>query len=379
MKQKLKILHITYDMRIGGTEMVIKNIIEGQDSDDIEMLIFCIEEPLGPWGVDLRSAGTTVASKQRKDGFDLSIIKSIRGFIANNKIDIVHCHQYTPWVYGTLAAFGLKCKVIFTEHGRFYPDTSSWKRKIINPLLLTLTDSVTAISSATLQALEDYEFIPTKYSKVIYNGIAAKKTIDNNKSTIRATLGLSSETFILGTIARLDPIKNHLMMIKGIKTCIDQGLNVHLIIVGDGEMREEIESLVDKLGLRDHVTITGYLKDPTEYLNSFDLYLLTSFSEGTSMTLLEAMSIGLACIVTDVGGNPEIIKHGENGLVIPNDNAADLANAISRLYEDDKYLNELASKSRVRFNELFSQEIMAQNYATLYQELTTDRNKSIQS
>ena len=98
-------------------------------------------------------------TKACQPGFDTSLIAAIRRHIKTNNIDIIHCHQYTPWVYGVLAAFGTKTKVVFTEHGRFYPDTSSRKRKLLNPLLHKLTTATTAISSATKQALVEFENI----------------------------------------------------------------------------------------------------------------------------------------------------------------------------------------------------------------------------
>ena len=115
----MKVLHVTYDMRIGGTEMVIKNIIEGSASNNVEMSIFCIEEPLGPWGLSLKENGISVTSYSRAPSFDLQLVRSLRRHIKRCSIDVVHCHQYTPWVYGALASLGTKAKVIFTEHGRF--------------------------------------------------------------------------------------------------------------------------------------------------------------------------------------------------------------------------------------------------------------------
>ena len=170
---KKKILHVTYDMRIGGTEMVIKNIIEGADTAKFEMSIFCIEQPIGPWGQELEANGTAIHSKNRKEGFDFSMIANIRKVLTSERIDVIHCHQYTPWVYGVIAAVGLNTKVIFTEHGRFYPDSSSWKRRIVNPILSFFTDSITVISKATKQALVDYEFLSANKIEVIYNGIKA--------------------------------------------------------------------------------------------------------------------------------------------------------------------------------------------------------------
>jgi len=139
-KDRKKILHITYDMRIGGTEMVIKNLIEGKGNSSFEQSILCIEAPIGPFGKMLKEKMVTINVISRQDGFDITLIKKIRHYIKQHEIDILHCHQYTPWIYGVLAAAFSNVKVIFTEHGRFYPDSSSWKRKIINPLLILFTD-----------------------------------------------------------------------------------------------------------------------------------------------------------------------------------------------------------------------------------------------
>ncbi|MGB0567380.1 MAG: glycosyltransferase, partial [Alteromonas macleodii] len=168
----INVLHVTYDMRIGGTEMVIKNIIEGNQDESINMSIFCIEEPLGPWGKSMRASGLSITCRARAPGFDLKLIMALRKHILIHKIDIVHCHQYTPWVYGTFAAALTKARVVFTEHGRFYPDSSSWKRKIVNPFLLNFTSRVTAISQATKEALVEYEFVPKSKIEVVYNGIS---------------------------------------------------------------------------------------------------------------------------------------------------------------------------------------------------------------
>jgi glycosyltransferase involved in cell wall biosynthesis len=362
---KLKVMHITFDMRIGGTEMVIKNIIEACDTESFDMSLFCIEEPLGPWGEDMRKNGTSIISVARQDGFDFKVISAIRKHLKIYDIDIIHCHQYTPWVYGTLAAIGLKTKIVFTEHGRFYPDFSSWKRRFINPILARMTDEITAISKATKDALVAYEFIQSSRIKVIYNGIAPLLCSDDS-SEVRSKYGISNQTLLLGTIARLDPIKNHPMMLKALRRSLDMKLDVKLMLVGDGEMRQQIEQMINDLALQNHVILTGYEPNPAQLLQAFDLYLLTSFSEGTSMTLLEAMSLSKPCIVTNVGGNPEVIKDQLNGIVIESDSDKALADSIKTLIQNPANIKHMGLEGKNRYQQLFSAIEMSNQYSTLY-------------
>jgi glycosyltransferase involved in cell wall biosynthesis len=368
MSEQLKtsVMHITYDMRIGGTEMVIKNIIEGSDKQLFDMSIFCIESPLGPFADDLLAEGTVINSHDRKPGFDLNLIKAIRQHIKRNRINIIHCHQYTPYVYGVIAAMLTKTKVIFTEHGRFYPDSSSWKRKLINPILHRFTVATTAISLATKQALIEYENIPSTGIEVVYNGIAPL-TFENDKVfQLKKYYGIPDDVLCIGTIARFDPIKNHKMMLESFKIVIESGVDAKLIIVGDGEERTNIEDKIKALALEEKVILTGYVSKPQNLLAMMDIYLLSSLSEGTSMTLLEAMSFGKPCVVTHAGGNPEIIENEQVGLVTPNNDASAFAQAIIALAQNKELAVRYGIEAKKRFEDSFSIENMERAYQKLY-------------
>jgi glycosyltransferase involved in cell wall biosynthesis len=360
------ILHITYDMRIGGTEMVIKNIIDGADKTLFNMSIFCIEKPIGPWGVDLQKSGIVIDAKKRQPGFDTSLIKAIRRQLKENKIDLIHCHQYTPWVYGVLAAIGLKTKVIFTEHGRFYPDSSSWKRQLINPVLNWFTDQVTAISQATKQALVEFENIPEGSIDVIYNGIAPLNVDVEKAQTLRKTLNIPHDHSVLGTVARFDPIKNHTMMLRAFAQVLATNKDCTLLIVGDGEERDNIEQCIKQLNIQKNVILAGYQAKPAEHIAIMDLFLLSSLSEGTSMTLLEAMSMGKPCVVTHAGGNPEIIMNEQNGLVTENDNMHAYAQAISSLVNGAEHAKAFGENGKNIFKQLFSEKVMNTFYKKVY-------------
>ena len=178
------------------------------------------------------------------------------------------------------------------------------------------------------QSLVNYEFIPEHSIQVIYNGIAPLTVKVSKEEEDELSI---SESNVFGTIARLDPIKNQIMMIKAFASITSKLENTTLVIVGDGEMMESLRILVDDLEITDKVKFTGYIPNPTSTLNVFDVFLLSSLSEGTSMTLLEAMSLGKPCMNTNAGGNAEVITHNVNGLVSRNNDLMGFAGNMNRV------------------------------------------------
>lgn len=374
----IKVLHLTYDMRIGGTETVIRNIIGGFNDNivtdgpisSVDMSVLCIEPNLGPFGQFLLESGVQVTNLNWVGGFDTQLIRDIRRHLSMQDIDIIHCHQYTPWVYGTLAAIGTKTKVIFTEHGRFYPDSSSWKRRFVNPLLTLFTDKITAISQATKLALDEYEFIPSRKIQVIYNGIQGLSANPQDVKALRAQLGIDNNKTIFGTVARLDPIKNHTMMLAAFKRALAIHSDLHLVIVGDGDERQVIENKISELDLTHEVSLVGYEPNPVNYIAMMDAFLLPSLSEGTSMTLLEAMSLHKPCLVTDAGGNPEVIEHDVVGYVTANNDVEQYASALIRFLALDEAAYDLMCRNAFdRFNSIFSAPAMQRQFYQVYAQL----------
>jgi glycosyltransferase involved in cell wall biosynthesis len=363
----INLLHITFDMGIGGTEQVISNLIESVDKSKIKVSILCLEHPLGPLGKILKEKGYQVDTIPRKKGFDLKLIFKIRRYLIKHKINVIHCHQYTPWVYGVFGSFFIHdIKVIFTEHGRFYPDQSSFKRRIVNPFLVAMTDHIIAISEATKKALIEYEFIPASKIKVIYNGINSMIVDSHKLLSIKQDLNIPDNAVILGTIARLDPIKNHKLLISAFYEIHKSYPNTLLIIVGDGETRSYLEKLTEELGLTEKVLFMGYKTNPAEYLQLMDIFLLPSLSEGTSITLLESMSLAKACIVTNVGGNPEIIENHVSGIVTPSNDKSKLVESISLLLKDENLRERIGTACRERFSKNFSVNSMIKKYQEIY-------------
>ena len=368
MGNRLKIVHVTFDMSIGGAEKVIYNLITNTDKTRYDASVLCLGKIVGPIGQQLISIGYKVDIIAREPGFDISLIYKIRRYVQKHKVDVLHCHQYTPYVYGVFGSMSNFCRVIFTEHGRFFPDERKKKRVLINPFLNLFTGYVTAISKATRDALVDYENFPYNKIKVVYNGIDDLNYLSSGDPELKKTLGIKDGASILGTVARLDSIKNQRMMINALKLVHDNYPDTYLIIVGDGPERKNLQELVSGLHVSSKVIFTGFSEEAHIYYKIMDMFLLTSFSEGTAMTLLEAMASGLPCIATNVGGNPEIVKDSETGILVPVNDEKLLADTICALISNRSLSKKLGEAGRKRYEEKFTVEKMVAAYQQMYGE-----------
>lgn len=362
----IRILHVTFNMGFGGTEQVIRQLVTHLPSDRFTNEILCIDGRVGQIGLDLQREGIPVTTLPRRPGFDWRLIRALRNVVIEGRFDVVHCHQYTPYVYGWLAALGTGARVILTEHGRFHPDRYRYKARLINPLMARMTFALVAISAATREALGRYEFMPQDKVRVIYNGIQGLDADADASARIRQDLGIPGDAFVVGTVARLDPVKNQSMMLRAFSQVKRQVPGAWLLMVGDGPDRAELEGLAKTLGVDDQVIFTGFIASPKDHLATMDVFLLSSHTEGTSMTLLEAMSLGIPSVVTNVGGNPEIVTEGENGFLVRSDDEKAFANAMLRLHGDTLLRQQMASNSRKLFTERFSVQKMVDAYSNLY-------------
>ena len=363
----LKILHVTFNMAIGGTEQVIRQLITTTSGAQVEHAIVCIDGHVGEIGQALKQQGITLYQVRRNPGFDRELVRSIRKIVRDGAFDIVHGHQYTPYLYAWLAARTTRARVVFTEHGRFHPDRYRYKAMLINPVISLMTPAVIAISRATARALSRYEFIPSGKIRVIYNGIAGLHRDPGEMARIRSELGIPEGALVTGTVSRLDPVKNQSMMIRAFKRFREQVPEAMLVMVGDGPEMDSLQKLVKEGGLADCVRFTGFREQPQQYLALMDIFLLSSFTEGTSMTLLEAMSLGIPSVATRVGGNPEIVVDGETGFLVESDDAEGFAGAMVRLATEPETCQKFSDAAVSRFRDRFSAARMAEEYLSVYQ------------
>jgi glycosyltransferase involved in cell wall biosynthesis len=257
---------------------------------------------------------------------------------------------------------------LFTEHGRDYPDYRRWKRVLSNRFLLHRDDHVVAVGRHVRQALIDNEGLPAERIEVIYNGVsqAPFERSPADRALVRSELGYSDGDLLIIQVARLNRLKDHATAIRSIARLRNSHSNVRLLLVGDGEERAALEALVNELDMRAVVRFLGSRSDVPRLLQAVDLFLLTSVSEGIPLTLVEAMLARVPVVATRVGGVPEVIEHGQCGVLVQPADVQGISLALSQLLDCAATRRSLVPAGWQRATTLFSEKSMLASYRGAY-------------
>ena len=341
--------------------------------DHYRFLFVCLDE-LGTLGEELRDEGFSVSVLDRQPGLDLRCARKLAEIVRSERIDLLHAHQYTPFFYsGASRRLGSWPPVLFTEHGRAYPDYPRPKRILANRVLLRRRDRVVAVGEAVRQALIHNEGIAPDRVEVIYNGILLERfesrLTDSERYAIRAEIGLEPYDLMVIQVARLDYLKDHATAIRTMERVAGRWSRARLVIVGEGPERGAIEDLVRQRTLGETVRLLGERHDVPRLLAASDIALLTSISEGIPLTLIEAMAAGRPLVSTRVGGVAEIVADGQTGLLGPAGDDAALAEHILHLANDPERRDQMGRSGRQRASDLFSEGRMHDGYRQIYAEM----------
>lgn len=357
-----KILHLTLSLNVGGRERVIVNLSNNLLKEGFISSICCLRKS----GVLSQYLNDRIKVFEvfKKHRVDLSIIKQLKDYLKSNNISIIHCHNPGTLFYGLIAAKWAKTpSIISTEHG--FSNKILWRGRLKESMLYRYVDEIIAVSENLKELMiENYKISPEKIT-LLPNGSPSAK-VNENKYNSRRTLGMPENIFNIGIIARLDPVKNHKMLLDAIYNIVKNKLSVHLWIVGSGKEKEKIEKETKRLEIEEYVSLLGERNDVPIILNALDCLVLSSFSEGFPVTILEAMSAGLPIIATDVGGNREIIKNGRSGILVKSNSSEELAKAIISLMKDRKLREKIGLTAKQQFEKYYSMEKMIVEMTEIY-------------
>jgi L-malate glycosyltransferase len=372
IKRRIRIGFVLHVMQVAGAEMLVAEIVRRMGGW-FEPTIICLDG-VGPLGEQLRNEGVDVTNLERRPGRDYRAAWRMAGLIQKRGIELVHAHQYTPFFYAALAKLVMRgrFRLILTEHGRHFPDIVSSKRRLANRWLLgPMADAITGVCKFSTDSLVQNDGFSRKKVVVIDNGIVVDRysPAADCVGEIRARLGLDPARRHVGNIARFHPVKDQAMLLRAFARVAAAREDVDLVLVGDGALRDSLTELSGSLGIKDRVRFLGIRSDVPEILRALDVFALTSVSEASSLTLLEAMASGVPVVVTAVGGNPELVRNGIDGLHVPRGDADATAAAVLRILDDPDLAARTGKAARKRVVERYQLDATVSAYIELYRNL----------
>jgi len=293
--------------------------------------------------------------------FVLNLIKFIRA----HHFDLIHAHLFGMILYSSIAGRILKIPVLGTVHDKYY-FMEKEHRRLAYKIIQMLGCRLVSVSEDIKENLCTAWRIKGGEITTLYNGTdleAFDLSMDRNKK--RREIGLREEDIAVISVGRLVKMKGHSITLRAGENIVRQNRNVKFVIVGDGPERRELERMSLDRGMSENVIFTGHRDDVPELLLMSDIFVQTSFTEGHSCTIVEALGSGCPVVVTDVGGNREIINDGREGYLVPITDQTALEDKILTLANDNKLRMELAENARQRARK-FSLRSMIENYEQLY-------------
>ena len=267
---------------------------------------------------------------------------------------------------------------IQTVHGRGSPMARNYQRRAwLRRTLTRFTQKMVAVSFDVERKLIDIDRLPPSKILTILNGIDTEtiRPVDSaTKRQLRRERGIPDEALVIGSVGRLASEKNYPLLVEAFAKALQQAPTAYLLLVGDGIERAIIEKAVATCRVNHRCLLAGVQAQSNLWLQCCDLFCLSSNTEGTSISLLEAMSCGVPVVATDAGGNREIVQPPTCGLIVPVRDSQALAKACLELLHNPLLRKQMGTAGRQRVIQNFSVEMMTENYARLYDELLSRKS-----
>jgi len=367
--RRIRLLHIVQNLNYGGMERVLSDLLGRLDPAEFEVHLLALQY-LGRFSEGLEGHFPLhVAPALGR--FSMVWPRALARAIAQVSPDVVHTHSGV-WYKAALAARLAGARtVVHTEHGRRLPDR--WTDRLIDGQAARFTRVVVAVSEE-LQAYLGARVTRGRCRVVwIPNGVRTDLFAPRPDSgVLRRALGLAADVPLIGSVGRLEPVKGFDVMIEALARLLatwDGGQPPILVVAGDGSERGALEDLARRLGVDRQVRLLGWHDRPSDLLETITIFTLASRSEGTSISLLEAMSSGVCPVVTRVGGNAAVLGPALAHRLVPADDPAALAAAWRAALTDPELRTRDAAAGRTQAEACYGLDAMVRRHADLYREL----------
>ena len=360
------VAHVVHCLEIGGLENGIVNLVNAPRAGQRHAVI-CMTHG-GANRANLRP-DVEVFELHKALGHDVKTFGRLIGLLRRLRPAIVHTRNWAAFDGVLAARLAGVPRVVHGEHGREIsdPDGRNRRRNGLRRLFSPLVNRFTTVSDDLRRWLiQDVGIAADKVVR-LHNGVDTDRFAPGDRGEVRAKLGIGAEQTVVGTVGRLDPVKDQASLLEAFARVA--GPDAVLVIAGDGACRDALHAQAAALGLGDRVRFLGERRDVARVLQSFDLFVLPSLGEGISNTILEAMATGLPVVATRVGGNPELVDDGVTGQLVPRQAPEVLAKAIGEYLRDPARRKDHGARARARAIRLFSLSAMREAYADLYDRL----------
>ena len=324
-----------------------------------------------PLAKRLNQAGLT-PYELREDKIDPRLARSLKKILSEGSFDIVDAHnvQSRGWVAASLHGLNKRPAFVATVHSSIHQEHRRNLKGIfyqwVERSLLSSYDQVVTVSAYLRSELIGWKLRPERVS-VVPNGVELKRATRSKGLETRHELGLAPDDCIVGSVGRLESAKGHLYLLEAIARLLPRWPQTQCVIVGEGRLHETLLQHAKRLGLNDHVHITGFQDDVPRFLEAFDIFTLPSLTEGIPFALLEACACAKPVIASRVGGVPEVITDGQDGLLVEPGDIPGLASAINTLLSDRKLATCLGEQATLNMAEHFSLAEMVNRTTQSYQ------------
>jgi glycosyltransferase involved in cell wall biosynthesis len=370
----LRIEMVLPTLSAAGQEVMVANLAHALAQRGHVVGVTCIqsggalEEQLAAWGIRVSVVPTPGVLP------NLHGAPALTAHFRAVAPDVVHVHS---GAWGKAAAAARRAgdvPVVFTLHGMPYWESPHWRH--LHRLSAWQTDRVVAVAAPLRDYLVQQVRVPPAKVTVLLNGVDTDRYAPTDRArdaqALRQRLGIPAGRAVIGTVARLDPIKHQAMLVDAFAQLRGEGVDADLVIVGDGERREALLAQAVALGIADRVHLPGPVSDTAPAYRAFDAFILCSLEEGTSMSVLEAMASGTPVVATAVGGTPALLED-DCGLLVPSRDTAALAAAVSRVLGEPATAAALATRARDRAVRRYGRAAMVEGYERIYAELAASR------
>lgn len=375
MTQPLHVTHAVLSLDTGGLERIVIDLIRQAASRGQTVSVLCLERP-GTLAAQAVALGARLICVGKPPGFHPTVRPAITEALRALRPDVLHTHQVGALFYAGPPARALGVPVtLHTEHINNIrkADAGYFRRQRMSWLWWWAARAAArfvCVSADIAAEMAARRIVPKHKLAVTLNGINTEPfEAPLDRAEMRGSLGIPADAPVIGTVGRLNEVKRQDLLLRAFATVRASVPDARLLLVGDGPMRGELEALAAQLGVAACVHFAGYQSRPEQYLRVMDVFALTSRLEGLPLAILEAWAAGLPVVASAVGGVPDLLTDGRDGLLFPSGDEAALTGSLFRLLGDPEAAQALGAAGREVVLARYDLRRMAADYDRHYREL----------